>query len=132
MDLVRMAYGNIQSETELKSFTRLVNSVSCEKVGAYRASATMQQAQFALAPWKKYGYFLEGKKMLEDHIQKYPNDLEARYVRFLIQSHCPIFLGYRSERGEDTEFIRKNIKEYDLPLAYKQQIENNIEVLLKK
>ena len=82
----------------------------------------MQKAQFALTPWKKYGHFKKGKKELEAFIKKNPNDLEARYLRFLVQSNAPFFLGYRSEIKNDYNMIQKNIKEYDLPDDYKKQI----------
>jgi outer membrane protein assembly factor BamD (BamD/ComL family) len=132
MTEVRAKYGNIETEKELNDFIRLLDSFECIHTGPYEASATMQKAQYALAPWTKYNYFKKGKKMLEDFILEYPDDVEARYVRFLVQSHAPFFLGYNGELEEDASVIRNNIDQKDLSDSYKQQILNHLVILEKK
>jgi outer membrane protein assembly factor BamD (BamD/ComL family) len=132
MNQVRESYGNIRTEQELTRFLELLASVDCQLTGPYEASATMQKAQFALAPWTQYNYFRKGKKMLEDFIKKYPANVEARYVRFLIQTHAPFFLGYHHEIKTDAAFIRENISGEDLSLPYQKEILNNLDRLEKK
>jgi outer membrane protein assembly factor BamD (BamD/ComL family) len=132
MDEVRENYGNIHTEQELNNFIELVESMNCVDSAPYLASATMQKAQFALAPWTKYRYFTEGKKMLEKFIEKYPQNLEAKYIRFLVQTHAPFFLGYRSEIKGDAAFIRANIKNIDLSSSYKKQIIDHVNDLENK
>lgn len=132
MSLVRDNYGNIQTEQELNNFIRILDEVNCTNTGPYAASATMQKAQFAMAPWTKYNYFREGKKMLEEFIQKNPDNIEGRYVRFVIQSHAPFFLGYNQELKADAAFIRQNIDNYELSLKYKNKILNHLDILEKE
>jgi hypothetical protein len=127
LEHIRENYGNIQTEEELKSFIKLVESVNCKEAVPYLASATMQKAQFALAPWTKYRYFLSGKKMLEDHIKSNPGDIDARYIRFLVQTHAPFFLGYNNKIDTDESFIRQNIEEYQMSRTYKEQIYKHLE-----
>ena len=129
MQEVRAGYGNIQTEKELLQFIDLLESVKCTETGPYMASATMQKAQFAIAPWTKYNYFRSGKKMLEDFIVQYPENIEARYVRFLVQTHAPFFLGYNQEIKNDAAFIRSNIENVALPSSYKKQIKDHINTL---
>lgn len=131
MSQVRSYYGNIQSEKELNGFIRLLESFKCNLARPYEASATMQKAQFAFAPWTKYKYFLKGKKMLEDFIRENPDNVDGRYVRFLVQSHAPFFLGYNSNLQEDARVIRDNIDQQELSYAFKQQILNHLEILGK-
>ena len=123
---VREAYGNIQSEKELISFIDLLDSFECPGSEPYMASAIMQKAQFAMAPWTKYNFFIQGKKQLENYISNYPKDLEARYIRFLIQSHAPFFLGYNGEKEEDTQLILENIDQSGLSAEYIAQIKKHI------
>lgn len=132
MPEIREKYGNIQSEQELINFIDLLETVDCIKSGPYLASATMQKAQFAIAPWTKYNYFRKGKKHLEEFIEKYPDNIEARYVRFLVQTHAPFFLGYNNQVHSDADFIRSNIDEEDLSIAYRNQMINHINTLENK
>lgn len=132
MPEVRSSYGNIQSEQELENFIKLMETIDCTFTRPYEASATMQKAQFALAPWTKYNYFRKGKKMLEEYIVKYPTDIEARYIRFLIQTHAPFFLGYNHEIKSDAFYIRSNIDNQGLSIKYKTQILNHLELFENK
>lgn len=132
MDQVRDSYGNIKTEEQLNAFISLLDSVDCKNAVPYLASATMQKAQFALAPWTKYRFFLRGKKMLEKHIKKQPTDIDARYIRFLVQTHAPFFLGYRANIDSDDRYIRQNIDAYGLAPAYKKQILNHLSEFNKK
>jgi len=131
MNEVRTSYGNIQTEEELLAFIDLLDRVDCELKGPYLASATMQRAQFVFAPWTQYRYFTNGKKQLEDFIRKYPSNLEARYIRFLIQSHAPFFLGYNRQKDEDAGLIFKHIYRSDLPPDYIRKIKRQVQELRK-
>ena len=122
MPQVRSAYGEIKTEKQLEDFFDLLETVDCSLKTSYLASATMQKAQFAFAPWTKYRYFLKGKRMLEEYIESNPNDIEARYVRFLVQSHIPGFLGYKSNLKEDQKLIRNRISDVNISKEYKTKI----------
>ena len=132
MPQVRSAYGDIKTEKQLNAFFDLLERVDCSLKTSYLASATMQKAQFAFAPWTKYRYFLKGKKMLEEYIAQNPYDIEARYVRFLVQSHVPGFLGYKSNLKEDEDLIRNRIKQADMGQEYKTKILYHLDLFSKK
>jgi len=122
MPEIREAYGNIKTEQELLTFIDLIGDSSCDKVLPYLASAEMQKAQFAFAPWTKYRHFRKGKKQLEAFIKNNPDNIEARYIRFLVQTHVPFFLAYSKEIKEDKEKINKLITKADLSPKYKEQM----------
>ena len=126
---VRYQYDDIRTEKDLLAFIAQVEAADCVEADPYMASAIMQKAQFALAPWTKYRYFLKGKAKLEDFIRENPENVDARYVRFLVQSHVPAFLGYKKNLVEDSTLILKLINQSDMRPAYKNQILYHIENL---
>ena len=58
----------------------------------------------------KNSYFL----YIDYHISKYPQQIDARYVRALIQSKAPKILNYYQNIQADISFIKKNIQESDV------------------
>jgi hypothetical protein len=68
---------------------------------AYLGASKAMLAETVSNPYSKYSYFVEGKELIESAVKLDPNDPEIRYVRFMIQSHTPAFLGYSSETKED-------------------------------
>src|SRR5687768_14330751 len=75
--------------------------VTCE---AYRGAATILMAKHSINPYSKLKHFYDGKKILEAAIKKDPGNVEARYLRFTIQSNVPDFLGYNNEIQADKTF----------------------------
>lgn len=122
MEKLRMAYHEIDSKIELLAFIKSFENSNCPLSVPYLASAFMQQAEYTLLPYQKLKYFKEGKRKLEAYIENYPNDLEGRYVRFLVQSNLPAFLGYTSDLEGDNEFIRRNLDATSLSVKYKEVI----------
>ena len=62
-------------------------------------------------PVKKWRYFYKGKDMLENAINKYPNNLELRFLRYCVQLNVPDFLAYKSHLESDKEIITNQIDE---------------------
>jgi hypothetical protein len=75
---------------------------------AYRAAAEMTLANCVFNPWKKYAYFKNGKKDLDNAVIQKPDDIEIRYIRFLVQSYLPRILNYNNIE-EDKEFIIESL-----------------------
>ncbi len=132
MPNVRDNYHAIQTSEQLKDFIKYLDKLDCEMIGPYRASAIMQQAQYSFWPTEKLRCFNKGKNELEKFIATYPDNLEARYVRLLVQSELPGFLGYRGEIETDANIIKLQIGDSDLPIKYQELILKNVEIILKK
>lgn len=79
----------------------------------YEAAYNMFMAKHASNPFKKMGYFRDGKKLLESQIKIEPNNVELRFIRLCIQYHIPDFLGYKGNIEEDKDFLVANL--YKLP-----------------
>lgn len=75
----------------------------------YEAAYHMFMANHTGNPFKKLGYFKNGKKMLEEEIAKNPREIELRYIRLCIQYYSPAFLGYKDNIEEDKGFLVNNL-----------------------
>lgn len=127
MKFVRTDFHEIKTERDLKKYIQRLKVINCEQAEPYLASAIMQKAKYALLPTKQLKNFNEGKNILENYIETHPNDIEAKYVRLLVQRNIPAILGYRKHVNSDLAFVKLNIDNADLPDEYKKVIKNNIE-----
>ena len=130
-DTIRLAYHELDSEKSIDTFIELVDDSGVDSLIPYKASALMQKADYVTMPWKKLSYFNSGKKMLEDFISRFPDNVEARYVRFLVQSQAPGFLGYKNNIQADAEFVKTHLDNCDLQPQYKQVLIKNINTYIK-
>ncbi len=131
MQTVRTQYHAIESKKQLDDFLRYTKSVNCTGLEPYVISAEMRQAVYAFLPTTKLKYFNTGKKKLEKYIKDQPKNIEARYIRMLVQHETPAILGYKSNLETDYNFVKENIKQSDLPKDYQELILKNINLIKK-
>ena len=132
MQIVRDNYHKIKTNHQLEQYINFLDELKCESAEPYLASAIMRQAEYCFWPLVKFKCFAQGKNQLEDFIRKYPYNIEARYVRVLVQSELPAILGYKNQIKSDSEFIKSNIQSTELPYAYQAVILDNIYMIIKK
>ncbi|MBL0120819.1 MAG: hypothetical protein IPP89_18055 [Saprospiraceae bacterium] len=114
MMVLRSEFHNTNTESKLTAFlTKYKNDVRVDGK-PYLYCGIMQMANYTMNPYKKLDYFNKGKQALESHISKYPQQIDARYVRAIIQSKAPKILNYYQNIQADISFIKKNIQESDL------------------
>jgi hypothetical protein len=114
MMVLRSEFHNTNTESKLTAFlTKYKNDVRVDGK-PYLYCGIMQMANFTMNPYKKLDYFNKGKQALESHISKYPQQIDARYVRAIIQSKAPKILNYYQNIQADISFIKKNIQESDV------------------
>lgn len=78
-------------------------------VQAYFGASKTLLAEVFLNPYSKYTNFKEGTVLIDKAITAEPNNPELRYLRFLIQSNSPDFLGYNDNKNEDYSIITEAI-----------------------
>lgn len=127
LNKVRNLFKNGIDKKELAEINRIYDHSDCSKITPYYAVAIMKNAEFTWSPIKKLSYFKQGKEMLEAFIKKFPNNIEARYVRWLTQTRAPKFLEYYNELETDYTFIIQNIANSSIEKDYQKFILNNIE-----
>jgi|TARA_B110000908_G_C10245803_1_gene448723 hypothetical protein len=123
---VRRDFHTINSKEKLNTFIENYTNSECELTIPYVASAIMQSAKYSFWPPKKLKHFNKGKKILESFILSNPENTEARYLRILVQSEVPDFLGYNKEINTDIKFVKLKIGGSDLPKIYQNLILKNI------
>lgn len=84
-------------------------------------------ANHVLSPIAKLKTFKEGKKLIDEAVERESNNIEIRFIRLSVQKNAPAFLGYKSHVEEDEEFIRKNRNAVNSEI-----ISENIDAILKQ
>ncbi len=89
----------------------LVNYCSQEKTlkqKAYLGAGLILKAKHVNSPFSKFSFFKKGKRKLDGVINKKPNFVEFRWLRYCLQKNAPRFLNYNENISEDRSFIKKN------------------------
>lgn len=123
---LRHEFHQIDTKEDLIGFLHRAEEVNDSSLQPYRIAAHMRQAVYTANPFKKLKYFREGKEQLEAYISRYPTNVEGYYVRLLIQSEVPGFLGYNSDMERDIEFVETHMEVAILPDRYKAIMQANI------
>ncbi len=72
---------------------------------AYYGGIQALKAKHAFNPISKLSHLISGLNRLEEAVEKSPDNLEIRFMRFSILDHVPGFLGYSNERDADRDKI---------------------------
>lgn len=125
-DLVahRTAFFSIDSKAALLNFLKEHPNSQCNTSVAYQAALSMRQAEYSANPYKKWQFFKQGRNLLEQSVANEQQNVEIRFVRYIVQSKLPSFLNYNSEMQSDKNFIQQHLKQSDIPLAYQQKIKS--------
>ncbi len=78
---------------------------------AYKGVSLASSADCTINPAGKLRRFREGRKMLEEAINKQSNNPEIRFLRLSVQVNAPYFLGYSSDISNDRKAIIESIRE---------------------
>jgi hypothetical protein len=72
---------------------------------AYLGSAQAIKAKHAWNPVNKMSYLKQGFSTINQAVNKDPNHLEVRFLRFSLQYYVPTFLGYSKNIDSDKDKI---------------------------
>ena len=75
---------------------------------AYRGAALATTANCTNWPLQKISRFREGKSLLEEAVERAPQNLEVRFLRYTVQKNIPSFLGY-DNLEEDRKFVLEKL-----------------------
>lgn len=83
---------------------------------AYKGALVCKKASLLKTPKQKLDVFKKGVELLEEMIEKWPENIEYRFLRLSVQEHAPKFLKYNKEVQMDKSFIRENFSKADKKL----------------
>jgi hypothetical protein len=72
---------------------------------AYKGGLKMKKSSYMQGVTKKLSLFKEGRQLLEQSIQLYPNNPEFRFIRLTIQENAPKILKYNKNTIEDKKIV---------------------------
>jgi hypothetical protein len=129
LESVRKEFQKISDKTSAEAFLKeeIVVDDLKEKItiNAYKAVCKMMMAQYVSNPISKYGWFNEGKELLEQSI-KMNRNVENVHLRLMVQMNAPSFLGYSSEVEKDVNYIKKNLEKSSVSEETKRMIVTNL------
>ncbi|AEH01938.1 hypothetical protein [Lacinutrix sp. 5H-3-7-4] len=140
---VRLAFKEAgQNDAKIEAFYNSLDTVKKTDnvvLVAYKGAATAMMAKTKKTIKEKKEGFIKGVELVEYAINKAPNNIEARFIRFGIQENTPKLLKYKANMEEDKYFIlnqfntikdtylKSHIKEYILQSnAFSKEEKNNI------
>ncbi len=132
LDTIRLDYHQIDSKESLEVFLEQLEAINDSNSIPYLASAYMQKAKYVVSPYSKLKYFNKGKDMLEEFITHNPNNIDARYVRCLVQNNVPGFLGYSDNIRQDKHFVIEHIENSNVKEDVKVMMMKNIKSIENK
>jgi len=125
MSEVRSNFHRENTSSELlEEHISFMQTLDCKSAEPYLACAIMQRAEHSNWPLSQLKYFNQGKERLEKYISAHKDDIEARYVRLLVQQGSPSFLGYRGDISDDANYILDNLYRCVLPEWLKVNMKN--------
>ena len=124
-ELYLTSYNNKSACDSLSSYLNILDKKD-NTIDAYIGANNLLISKFSKNIVKKFKYFEEGKKLIEQAIKNDPKNIEIIFIRHLNQINSPWFLNYNQNLGEDRDFLIKNFN-----LINDQYFKNVIQKILK-
>ena len=91
---------------------------------AYIGTLEALKAKHSWNPYNKLKYVAQSQKTMQLAVNKSPEDIEIRFMRFSIQHYTPSFLGYSKDLNADRKMILKLFRNRSFGQADKALIKN--------
>lgn len=128
---IRNLYSKVtDSNTKQKDFIEYMQKVEATKpvFQAYKGASLVLQSKTTTDRKSKKEFFVQGAELIENAVQKDPENIEIRLIRLSVQENIPKALKYNSNISEDVALIQKNIdftKDAELKLYVQQYIKQS-------
>jgi hypothetical protein len=121
----KLFYEAVESEEKLEELENFFSKNFNEKaliyhpaLLAYTGAIDALKAKHAFNPFTKFSRVLSSLNTLVRAVNREPNNLEIRFIRFSILHNLPGFLGYGKERNDDmmvivSQLAKKDYTRYD-------------------
>tara|TARA_B100001115_G_C15809634_1_gene401278 strand:- start:355 stop:819 length:465 start_codon:yes stop_codon:yes gene_type:complete len=120
MSEIRLLYVKSASEykscLKLDSITKQFSKDKFPILYSYNISSSILSCNHIKNPIKKFAIFKQKSKDLDNIIIENPNSIEIRFLRYMLQSNAPKFLGYDTKIDSDYNFVLDNLNRVDTSL----------------
>jgi hypothetical protein len=108
----RALYFAEASETELMDAISAFNDHPAGQavLTAYKGAHIARSAQFSYNPYTKFSRFNDGKRLIEEAVERENIDPEIRFIRFSVQVKSPDFLRYKNQVADDLALVIDALK----------------------
>ena len=107
------AFASSSLEEVNSMLSKLENKKTSSLFRAYKGALFMRKSSLLKTPLQKLDVFKKGMQILESEINKFPKNVEYRFLRLSIQENAPKFLNYYQDIQKDKEIIIKKYKILD-------------------
>ena len=107
-ELYLISYNNKSTCDSLSNYLNKLEKKD-NTIDAYIGANNLLISKFSNNIIKKFKYFEEGKKIIEQAIKNDPKNIEIVFLRYLNQKNSPWFLNYNQNLVEDYDFLIKNL-----------------------
>lgn len=116
----------IESSSVTDSLYRVLKSRGTENplIVGYIGTLEALKAKHSWNPYNKIRYVSLSQKTMKKAVDRDPNNLEIRFMRFTIQHNTPSFLGFSKDLEEDRKAIVRQFKNKKFGLADAPLIRN--------
>jgi hypothetical protein len=116
----------IESSSVTDSLYHALKSADTENplIVAYIGTLEALKAKHSWNPYNKIKYVSLSQKTMRKAVERDPNNLEIRFMRFSIQHHTPAFLGFSKDLEEDRKAIYRQFRNRKFGLADADLIRN--------
>ncbi len=113
-------YNALSSSDTLKINSELqsIKSSTSTLHKAYTGALLMKKSGLVKPANKKLAMFKEGMALLEESINTENENAEFRFLRLVIQEHCPAILRYHDNIKEDSMIVADNYKNFSPALKH--------------
>lgn len=125
-------YEAVENEEKLDELEIFFNKSFTEKaliyhpvLLAYTGAIDALKAKHAFNPFTKFSRVLSALNTLERAVNREPNNLEIRFIRFSILHNLPGFLGFSNERMDDISVIVAQLAKKDY-VKYDPKLQKNV------
>ena len=94
---------------------------------AYSGANSLLYSKVSSNIFEKFSYFEKGKTIIQQAIDKEPNNIEIKFLRYINQLNTPWFLNYKKNINEDYNFITSNLE-----MIKSEKLKNQIKATLKE
>lgn len=128
----KLFYEAVESEDKLEELENFFSKNFTEKaliyqpvLLAYTGAIDALKAKHAINPFTKFSRVLSSLSTLERAVNREPDNLEIRFIRFSILHNLPGFLGYGKERNDDIAVIVSQLSKKDY-IKYDPKLQKNV------